>query len=203
MDSSQAITSNDSLALARKDSITSIPGKPLDPIWITSVKEVLIGYAWPLTFFLLVVFFRKPLRLMLTFAADFLKNLEEVVFEKYGVKMKRGTSSTGVPTLPPDAKSLTELTPEKILADEYINKIFKTLWHFQNALSKDFSQRWTFTVGAFTPEYLRFISAMRFLAGLGLVAQEKNSQQFFLTDFGIFFCRQNETKLKEDMFQFN
>jgi hypothetical protein len=202
MDSSQSVSKVDSTVIVVKDTIISVPDKPFNPIWITTAKEILVAYAWPLTFLILIFIFRTPIRVILTFAGDFVRNLEEIVIEKYGLKMRRGTSSTGVPTLALDAKSVTELTPDKILADDYINKIFKTLWHYQIALSKDFSQRWSFVVGAFSPESVRFITAMRFLGALGLVAQDKNSQQFFLTDFGIVFCKQNEGKLKQEMFTF-
>lgn len=187
----------------QKGSISIVHQKEIEPYWLLAGRDIFVPCVWPLTLIILVLIFRKPLFSILTSLGEFAKNLDEIVIKKDGVKIKKGETNTGGSILPTDPQNVRDLAPASAIStNKMIGRILSTMWYYQLVHFKDFAQRWSFTLGVSHPEYFEFINAIHLLISRGLVAQDKNSQQFYLTDFGIFYCKQNEAQLKEELFQF-
>jgi len=84
------------------------------------------------------------------------------------------------------------------------NKILKTLWKYQVQFFKDSNhiKRWTFTLGIADSEYNQFMQAILILKDEGLVTQEQKTLQFYLTDQGIEYCKNNESNFGEFFYTF-
>ncbi len=168
--------------------------------WIT-IKDLLIAYAWPFVVVFLVLMFRKHLSAALQHLAEYIKNLEEISFGQWKFRSKQGQATFPTPAPAPDVVLPLGVAPLPANLSKIINKILSTLWKYQKAFD-DFSKRWTFTIGAFNPEYPEFIIAIRELASRGLVAMDPKTMQFLLSDIGIIYCKQNEAHLTEEPYEF-
>ena len=168
--------------------------------WIT-LKDLLIAYAWPILIVFLVLLFYRHLSTVLKHLAECVKNLDEVSIGEWKLKSKQGQATFPTPAPAADAVLPGNAAPQPANLSKIINKILSTLWKYQKAF-QDFSKRWTFTIGTFTPEYPEFFAAMRELASRGLVTQDPKTMQFMLTDIGILYCKQNEAHLTEPPFEF-
>lgn len=174
---------------------------PNTPDFTSLLRDILIAYAWPFTILIIVCAFFRPLSSLLRLMGEFLKNADEVVFGKWKVRTKEGRTTTSSPGPPSAPASASELTPPVALGNEMARRILSTMWYYQKSM-KDPTQRWTFTLSAFHPDYPLFVASMRDLATRGMVAQDQKSGQFFLTDIGMFFCAQNENDLNAEKFTF-
>ncbi|NQV18295.1 MAG: hypothetical protein HQ534_07130 [Armatimonadetes bacterium] len=169
--------------------------------WFETSKDLIIGIAWPLTIFLLIIILRKYLKGIFTNIAALILRAKKI--SKDGIEFDIGTkdanpdfSLTGN-----DAENIDKVIPSPT-DDVMMKKILKTLWTFQLAHSSDFKRRWTFTLGAVNPNYLEFVTKITNLINKGIVAQDPNSLQFLLTDYGIMYCKKNETDLGDEKFKF-
>lgn len=103
-----------------------------------------------------------------------------------------------------------EISFNKKIKDPTIRKILKTLWTYQiNYYPETFNnymedrRRWTFTLKIQNPEYHIFIKKMKILANEQYIAQDINTLQYYLTDFGIWYCTLNEELLGNELYEFN
>jgi len=162
------------------------------------IKDILIAYAWPLIILIIFIVLRKYLISLVSSLSDLVKRIIE--FKYNGLSVKTGKTDYEKSELPENPTTVAELSPKVLLEDSMIKKILSTFWRYQK--EKSSSERWTFTLSVYNPEYEKFVSAIKKLTKLGIVAQSKESQQFFLTDYGIFYCRENEKELSQDIFTF-
>jgi len=163
-------------------------------------KEILIAYAYPLTILIILFTLRKYLITLINSFTDFIKRLVE--FKYKDVSAKTGKIKSDKSELPENPQNVNDLSPVEPMKDFMSKKILSTLWHYQKQHFKDYSQRWTFTLSIHYPDYEKFVYSIKNLVRLGLVAQSKDTQQFFLTDYGIFYCKQNESNLTTEIFTF-
>jgi hypothetical protein len=170
------------------------------------IRDIFAAFAWPITILVIFIIFRKPINLILHFMVAFVKDLDEVYWGNVKLKTKKGI--TQVPNESPkleepiDKNTVDQITDSKILSGDMERRILSTLWHYQKLHNKP-GERWTFTLSAYNPEFLEFYAAIPKLTSRGLVAQDTQSQQFLLTDFGILFCKQHEADLKGPLFEFH
>ncbi|MBM3329979.1 MAG: hypothetical protein FJY67_11020 [Calditrichaeota bacterium] len=81
--------------------------------------------------------------------------------------------------------------------------VLRNLWHYQRRHfgTTDFKQRWTFTLTEEHPLFPYFAGAILSLKREGLVDEDGDNGQFFLTAKGIAHCEQENLELEfEDRF---
>lgn len=86
--------------------------------------------------------------------------------------------------------------PKEILNGEVSKKLLSTLWEEQSKkFPSDKTQRWTFRLGVEHSDYNVFKSEIEKLYWIGLVILNPADNQYFLTDFGLWFCENHEADL--------
>ncbi len=196
MDTTKFNSNNNNISVQLfKDSVSV---KKIDNSDCLFIKDILIAYAWPLIILMIFFFLRKNLISLVSSLSDLVKRTIE--FKYKDISVKTGKTDYDKSELPENPEKVSDLSPKELLNDVMIKKILSTLWRYQK--EKNSSERWTFTLSVYNPEYERFVSSIKKLTKLGIVAQSKESQQFFLTDYGIFYCKENETELSQDIFTF-
>ena len=196
MDTTKFTSNNNNLSVQFfKDSVSV---KKIDNSDCLFIKDIFIAYAWPLIILIIFFVLRKNLSSLIGSLSDLVKRIIE--FKYKDISVKTGKTVYEKSELPENPKNISDLSPKEPLNDVMIKKILSTLWRYQK--EKNSSERWTFTLSVYNPEYESFVSAIKKLAKLGMIAQSKESQQFFLTDYGIFYCKGNENELTQDIFIF-
>ena len=178
---------------------TSITDSNCD--WYSTSKDLVIGIAWPLAILIIVIILRKNLKGIFTNIATLILKAKKI--SKEGIEFDIGTeeSKTDFNLEENDTNDVNKIIPSPT-DDTMMKKILKTLWTFQLSHSPDFKRRWTFTIGAVHPDYIDFVSKIKILMNKGIVAQDPNSLQFFLTDYGIMYCKKNEGDLGDNKYTF-
>jgi hypothetical protein len=210
------IIKKDTMIVLRENNIQSItcPDKSKtsninNKNWI----DLTIGISWPVVTIIIVILLLKPLKNILLNIAIKIPDLINFNNGQWGFIFTDSIDTEKIKTK--QAEQSKEIQ-EEINAEQkefFINntikdkaelKILKTLWTYQLVYdSKSFEKRWTFTLGVKNPEFDIFMKSMRLLANIGLVVQESKTQQFYLSDYGIYYCKFNENYLGNDIFKFN
>ena len=175
--------------------------------------DLTIGISWPVVTFIIIVLLLKPLRNILLNISTKIPDLVNLSNGKWGFIFANSVDTGKIKTKQAQkSKELQEetntgqkeLTIFNVIKDKIELKILKTLWTYQLTYdSKNFEKRWTFTLGVKNPEFEIFMKSMISLANIGLVVQESKTQQFYLSDYGIYYCKINEIYLGNDIFKFN
>lgn len=139
---------------------------------------------------------------------------ESVGGEKWGAKYRKteqGNTSTPPPIItppiapapdaqPPAAGSAIQMVQQpSSLNYQFIYpemKVLATLWKYQNIhYPGTRQQRWTFTVGRDSPEFMMFSLGFLQLVRKGFADIAPNNAQVVLTDAGYDFCQQHGQEL--------
>lgn len=138
---------------------------------------------------------------------------ESVGGEKWGAKYRenqQGKTSTPAPPpaapgaieapgQPPAGQVIRMVQQPSAAPDQFIYpemKVLATLWKYQKIHCPGTrQQRWTFTVGQDSPDYMSFSLGFLQLVRKGLADLAPNSAQIMLSDAGYDFCQQHDEEL--------
>ena len=150
--------------------------------------------SWPLAIIIIVLLLKKQIIQLLETISFKIKDSKSFSISKEGISFANGATEE----IPFDSKtegSTNNIFPDFPLTDVTSKKILSTLWIQQFNYDPDFKTRWTFTLGANSPDFKSFSQAIQRLQWLGIITIEKRNGQFFLTDLGIKYCQTNKDKL--------
>lgn len=178
--------------------------KCCDTIWINPIRDIIVQYEWPITIIIFIIIFHASLKRIINNLSDFINRSKEIRLTKEGVIIiAQDKESPDKLRITASTDKASENIPKSLLEDKMTNKIFSTFWKYQKEhIEEKHKIRWTFTLVAVNKEYDSFIKSIIRLIKLGCVNQDIKSQQFYLTDIGIDYCKTNEKELKSEVFTF-
>lgn len=193
--------------------------------WMTFIAQI----AWPILILFVIMFFRKEIRIFLKSVFDLIGKvkfgkvgpvawstidnvgrIEPAPAESAPAATRATRPHEGVPVEPePPAggrRIPSEAAPKPIVGalSREERKILSTLWYYQKQFDMQVSvgKVWTFLVYPNSPQYGEFMIGMGRLLDKALVTWNAESGQFYLTQTGIRFCRENEGDLGGDRYSF-
>ncbi len=150
--------------------------------------QLLQGLIWPITVLIIIVFLRKKILTFINLITDRIK-------KGYGFKIsKDGIELQGTKTAPFDKETVGAVfDPTFPIENEEAKKILNTFWKFQNQHDPTYNIRWTFIIGG----NAEFDSIITKLHWLGITAFDMSNNQYFLTDFGLEYCKKHQDNFGE------
>jgi len=154
-------------------------------------KDFIVPLYWPLLVFVVLIIFRQSV-------AQTLQNLKRVNIAGTIVDFYRDGDTADPSNVSKPEQINTEIPEPSPNRMEW--KILATMIHYQRVHhGENQNARWTFTLGALHPEFNEFTKAIRQLFAAGYVGQVPETGQFCLTDVGLRWCIDNESKLKNSI----
>ncbi|MBE0660873.1 MAG: hypothetical protein IH597_00250 [Bacteroidales bacterium] len=162
--------------------------------YLSKVFDLFGIISWPLAIIIIVLLLKRQIIQLLEIISLKIRDSKSFSISKEGISVASGVTGE----IPLDSKtkdSTNNIFPDFPLADNSSKKILSTLWIHQIEYDPDFKTRWTFTLGANSPDFTSFLQAIQRLQWLGIITIERRNGQFFLTDLGIKYCETNKDKL--------
>ena len=127
-------------------------------------------------------------------------NLRNEIQNKFSLSQTLNINQSNTPT--PQYMENAEATAGTFNTME--KKILSTLWHYQKLHNKDDeTQRWTFGVHPYAPEYPEYLEAISKLIKRRLVSIHPDTYQCLLTSIGIEFLKNHtELQTEDNLFTF-
>jgi hypothetical protein len=164
------------------------------PDYFSKGLDFISSIAWPLTIIIIILLFKKHIIPLLNIIGMKIRDSKSLTISKEGIVVASGVTDE-IPLDKKTNETTQDIFPEFPMTDNESKKILSTLWFHQNEYDKNYRTRWTFTLGANSPDYLSFVQSSQRLQWLGLITYDQSSGQFFLTDLGIKYCEKNKKSI--------